>query len=174
MLTKKQIWRRVIHSSNYMSEYREEANLFYELNCKDNNIVTFPIISNILATIKSFAISLIFTNEQSIDEESEEDDSPNVSTVVKFDDSVKVILIPSRNEYHEAKLANLLWWENKDYSKFKDQAHNEVVSAVNINDSCGFREAMTLLYQPEYDLNDLSKVNVQKSEEFHKIIHLFQ
>ena len=38
---------------------------------------------------------------------------------VKFDNIIKVILIPNREEYFNNSLNDLLWWKKEDYCNFK-------------------------------------------------------
>ena len=40
---------------------------------------------------------------------------------IKWGTSVNVILIPSRKEYFDNKLNDLLWWEQEDYILFKQE-----------------------------------------------------
>jgi hypothetical protein len=38
---------------------------------------------------------------------------------VKFNNTIKVMLIPNREEYLKNSLNNLLWWKEEDYCEFK-------------------------------------------------------
>jgi len=45
--------------------------------------------------------------------------SDTIKKKVKFDDIIKVILIPSKEEYFNYSLNDLLWWNERDYYLFK-------------------------------------------------------
>ena len=45
---------------------------------------------------------------------------------VGFDQSVRVVLIPSRDEYRKVGLCRALWW-SLEFSQFQASAHNEIV-----------------------------------------------
>lgn len=46
--------------------------------------------------------------------------------MVDFKHSIKVILIPCRNEYKSAGLYSILWWNTTDYFSFQQSAHSEI------------------------------------------------
>ena len=46
--------------------------------------------------------------------------------MVAFQPLVRVVLIPSRQEYATADLLTTLWWEDSDYSFFKTTAVGEL------------------------------------------------
>lgn len=70
---------------------------------------------------------------------------------VRFQTSVRVILIPSRPEYIAAGLLPVLWWEKTDFPRFKTAAVSEVISLMQLRNIKNCKEAMKLLYQT--DLN---------------------
>ena len=45
---------------------------------------------------------------------------------VKIDPIVKVILVPSRKEYYDAKLDNLMWYNNNELDNITKVISNEV------------------------------------------------
>lgn len=45
---------------------------------------------------------------------------------VTFNPVARVILIPSRQEYHDAELAELLWWTRKELKSFQLEAKREI------------------------------------------------
>ena len=65
----------------------------------------------------------------------------HVRSRVSFNNKVRVILIPSRPEYHDLKLAEDLWWSDFDYATFKKSLEFQVkfISAVKNVDG---REAL--------------------------------
>ena len=66
---------------------------------------------------------------------------------VKFCKNVKVILIPSTNEYIEAQLKHVIWWNADDYKIFKMQAVEDIKEYLQIFPNVTIKEALSLLYQ---------------------------
>ena len=68
---------------------------------------------------------------------------------VRFQTSVRVILIPSRPEYIAAGLLPVLWWEKSDFPLFKTAAVSEVISIMQLRNIKNCKDAMRLLYQTD-------------------------
>ena len=68
---------------------------------------------------------------------------------VRFQTSVRVILIPSRPEYIAAGLLPVLWWEKSDFPLFKTAAVSEVISLMQLRNIKNCKEAMKVLYQTD-------------------------
>lgn len=81
---------------------------------------------------------------------------------VGFDQSVRVILIPSRDEYRKVGLYGALWWSGFEFSQFQASAHNEI-RALALEEGIGARAARRKLYQPS--LNEKGKWGEMKSQE---------
>ena len=69
---------------------------------------------------------------------------------VGFDQSVRVILIPSRDEYRKVGLYGALWWSGFEFSQFQASAHNEI-RALALEEGIGARAARRKLYQPSLE-----------------------
>jgi hypothetical protein len=69
---------------------------------------------------------------------------------VKWNLGVRVVLIPTRNEYKDVGLADLIWWTEDDYVVFRDTAAKEVQVALE-QLKLDLKEVLKTLYQPEYD-----------------------
>jgi hypothetical protein len=66
---------------------------------------------------------------------------------VRFSKTVKVILIPTRMEYKESGLGNLLWWRCSDIEEFKDSARKEIDEIFRIEQpSISMRQAILQLF----------------------------
>ncbi len=72
---------------------------------------------------------------------------------ITFHQSVKVILIPTRNEYKAASLLKDLWWDDSDYREFKTSTIKEIKS-VMMRDFVDSRTACDILNQ--YKMNCLN------------------
>lgn len=83
-------------------------------------------------------------NKENIDDSNDSDDNddilgifktvyPRKNKKIKFSSSVKVTLVPTAQEYHNAGISNDLWWPNLDLDKFKQNFKNDllVISALN-------------------------------------------
>ena len=72
---------------------------------------------------------------------------------VTFFHEVKLVLIPSKEEYRAAKLTNNLWFQDHEYASFKDEFSHEVRDFIqyhaNNQNFMTTREAISMLYQPE-------------------------
>lgn len=68
---------------------------------------------------------------------------------VRFQTSVRVILIPSRPEYIAAGLLPVLWWDKSDFPLFKTAAVSEVISLMQLQNIKNCKEAMKMLYQTD-------------------------
>ena len=67
---------------------------------------------------------------------------------VRFDNDVKVVLIPTREEYEEAQLTNLLWWSEDQYKQFKKSALAELKLFLLAYPSLDTKSALKIIYQP--------------------------
>ena len=70
-----------------------------------------------------------------------------LSKHVVFDQSVRVILIPSRGEYRRVGLYSVLWWNSFEFGQFQASAQNEI-RALASAEGIGARAARRKLYQP--------------------------
>lgn len=70
---------------------------------------------------------------------------------VKFQPAVRVVLIPSRTEYIASNLLSTLWWNDIDYSAFKNSAVMELKAVMRSNSISNSKEAIRILYQPSID-----------------------
>ena len=89
-----------------------------------------------------------------LEEHKSENDSVETATKsmehskrVVFDQSVRVILIPSRGEYRKVGLYSALWWNSFEFGQFQASAQNEI-RAVAAAEGIGARAARRKLYQP--------------------------
>jgi hypothetical protein len=88
---------------------------------------------------------------------------------VKFQPAVRVVLIPSRTEYIASNLLVTLWWSDIDYSAFKNSAVMELKAVMRSNSISNSKEAIRLLYQPNFDEN-CGKIVIEKSVLIPKIV----
>ena len=76
---------------------------------------------------------------------------------VRFFTEIKVVLIPSKEEYRQAKIACDIWFQDDEYASYKSEAMNELRNFIQQQKHAGkpvtAREAMHMLYQPEKDKN---------------------
>lgn len=73
---------------------------------------------------------------------------------VRFKTSVKVVLIPARQDYERAELSKSLWWDQHDFEDFKMDAVGEL-KATMVTLNLSGRDASIVLYQGlEADLNN--------------------
>lgn len=72
------------------------------------------------------------------------------SKKVRFNLGVRVVLIPTRIEYRDIGLTDLIWWNENDYCIFRNGAAEELEIAVEYF-QVDSKEAIKLLYQPEFD-----------------------
>jgi hypothetical protein len=79
--------------------------------------------------------------------------------------AVGVILIPTTDEYRQAKnsdgtsVADNLWYTRNDYHFFQDSAKKEVVAYISSSPDATPRQALTALYQPNNTLDEVVLAN---------------
>lgn len=79
-------------------------------------------------------------------------DSSKYVKKVRFNSSMKVILIPSLVEYKDAGLSSIIWWNYSDYSNFCSEANREL-NLLRAFENIDIATAKVLLYQPsKYDI----------------------
>ena len=67
---------------------------------------------------------------------------------VRFNSAVKVVLIPTIEEYKEAQLNDLLWWCEDQYKEFKKSALAELKLFLLTYTSLDTKSALKIIYQP--------------------------
>lgn len=67
---------------------------------------------------------------------------------VKFQTTIRVVLIPCKDEYVHAGLFDALWWGDLDYSTFKFSAFTELKALMSSRNIKNSQEAINILYQP--------------------------
>jgi hypothetical protein len=70
---------------------------------------------------------------------------------VQFGNCVRVLLIPSRHEYIAAGLGVLMWWEDKEYNSFKQQAFQELIDYIDCHPGIDAKEAFNCMYRSTLD-----------------------
>jgi len=70
---------------------------------------------------------------------------------VQFGNCVRVLLIPSRHEYIAAGLGALMWWEDKEYNSFKQQAFQELIDYIDCHPGIDAKEAFNCMYRSTLD-----------------------
>ena len=76
-----------------------------------------------------------------------ENDESMFKNCVKFNTSLRVVLIPSRSEYKSAGLCPELWWTSSDYFMFQQSAHSEI-RLLSAYENINLNAARKKLYQP--------------------------
>lgn len=99
---------------------------------------------------------------------------------INFNNAVRVVLIPTREEYRAAGLSDVMWWDDSDYKNFKDSALTELRNLVQKRGSkLDTKTALMILYQPNQnasidELQDVTSVidlNSAQVVESHSIIN---
>ena len=75
----------------------------------------------------------------------------SVGNHVQFGNCVRVLLIPSRHEYIAAGLGALIWWEDKEYNAFKQQAFQELIDYIDCHPGVDAKEAFNCMYRSTLD-----------------------
>jgi hypothetical protein len=81
--------------------------------------------------------------------------SPTTSSKnkVTFFRQVRVVLIPTCEEYHDAKIACNIWFQDDEYASYKAESLDEVRNFIQYHANNGnfitVPEALRMLYQPE-------------------------
>jgi len=87
---------------------------------------------------------------------------------VSFHHTAFVVLIPTVDEYHNAGLSNLLWWNDCDFHSFKVSAADEVKDHMkSLNVSLDAKSALKVYFQQFFNPEDVKNTqhNLQQSYE---------
>ncbi len=82
---------------------------------------------------------------------------------VRFSPTVRVILIPTIDEYFSAGIADLMWWTKSQYKCFKHDANQEVTTYIATHSAAhprNYKSAISALYQPQEYQSEISSVNL--------------
>ncbi len=83
---------------------------------------------------------------------------------ITFDRTIKVCLVPHRNEYIEAGLLDVLWTNKSEQLHYKKQAINELRAYMSMHGSSTLQQAKAALYQPcDTNNNHLIEENTSAS-----------
>eukprot|EP01006_Ploeotia_vitrea_P041642 TRINITY_DN66558_c10_g1_i1.p1 TRINITY_DN66558_c10_g1~~TRINITY_DN66558_c10_g1_i1.p1 ORF type:complete len:289 (-),score=-6.38 TRINITY_DN66558_c10_g1_i1:97-963(-) len=74
---------------------------------------------------------------------------------LRFNKNVKVILIPTRNEYNDAGLSNSIWWNLNDYNEMKFDAAKDIITIIK-SEKVDAKTAMNILYGCKSIQNDIN------------------
>ena len=74
---------------------------------------------------------------------------PNTPKSVQFNKSVKVVLIPTRDEYIEASLTSSMFWDRSEIAAFKTSSRTEVSAFKDLHNIGSTKTAIHMLYQPD-------------------------
>mmetsp|Transcript_29190 Transcript_29190/g.29542 ORF Transcript_29190/g.29542 Transcript_29190/m.29542 type:complete len:411 (+) Transcript_29190:21-1253(+) len=87
---------------------------------------------------------------------------------LKFDTKVRVILIPTRDEYYDIGLGESLWWMSSDYAAFKQSAGMEFRAMLSL---CNMdaKAAIALMYQSDVSYNKLTASAAHKDNSNHAV-----
>ena len=77
-----------------------------------------------------------------------------------------MVLVPSLQEYKQANLDNLLWWNSSDYAYFKDTVINDLRKCLKLNSHLDARSALSLLCDEEETLfSHISNIRMKSNDE---------
>ena len=91
---------------------------------------------------------------------------------LKFNTAVHVVLIPTRYDYKNVGLGNVMWWADEDYNQFKSEATSELKLYMSSYSEFNCKKAIEVLYQPN-DVDILSDLVITlQSKEAQKLAML--
>ena len=92
--------------------------------------------------------------------------SSPVTKSVRFFSCLRVVLIPTKQEYIDAKLDSELWYREDEEIEFQGDATKEIISFIKkqaaIGDRVNVSEAKKALYQPPYNVELLSSPSLKR------------
>mmetsp|Transcript_16620 Transcript_16620/g.14987 ORF Transcript_16620/g.14987 Transcript_16620/m.14987 type:complete len:152 (+) Transcript_16620:83-538(+) len=150
MFTRKQLFRRYVVFKQITSKINNKCNM--ESFIKTNQFIEQErqVINN---NIYNFASSLInhnnlITNVIESTNTTNTTIKPSKSSKrkISFSGNVKVVLIPTREEYINAKLGELIWYNSNDLTILKNNAKDEITQYVQNNPEISFKNAIKMLY----------------------------
>jgi len=157
LLTRKQSWRKQSKNVN-----RKEHDFLYQEGASDDSLGEHPTRSTSEPSVNGLSnISQLgriwATTGNLMGNGVKKPASVKGKRRVSFQPLVRVVLIPSRDEYAHAKLLPILWWEDSDYSFFKSSAVCELKTLMLSRRFKSSQEAIRILYQPGFDVEDAER-----------------
>mmetsp|Transcript_24362 Transcript_24362/g.22138 ORF Transcript_24362/g.22138 Transcript_24362/m.22138 type:complete len:155 (+) Transcript_24362:25-489(+) len=154
MFTRKQLFRRCVTFKQVKQiNTNNKQSTSTETLIKYNQYINEQQIQVVDNNIYSKSIYQVITDNTLITETIETTIKPltkqkNLNKKkISFNTSVKVILIPTREEYIEANISELIWYNHSDYYSYKISARDEILQYIESNPDTTYRTAMKLLYQ---------------------------
>lgn len=167
VLTNKQLWRRQSNKNR-----KSQHDFFYNEGINNNDISfsntrsisdqSISQHSNTNPLCRAWATTGDLVNSSSSEPSSSTSKQDRYKQKVRFNSAVKVILIPTLEEYKEAQLSDSLWWCEDHYKEFKKSALAELKLFLLTYSSLDTKSALKIIYQP----NENSQVEdiIHKSE----------
>ena len=156
-MSRKSFWRRQTKSI----QRGDEHDFLYREGVRDvgMNIPTrsqsLPSVGTALLTVTG--LGHVWATMSNLAPDTVQTKSPSSSCVgvrprrITFLPTVRVVLIPARTEYQEGGMASDLWWEECDYSTFKNSAIRELKALMALK-HLNSKAAQQVLYQPGFHL----------------------
>lgn len=142
MLSEKQKWRRQVKQI-----YRSDSDSVYkESNAYDLGFGTPNRSMSEPTLVQMFYVGKMFSTTGDLISDT---NPAKKKGPVNFSNSVKVVLIPQRTEYAAAGIDELIWWGEKDYSRFKSAALSELRELMSLDKRIDSLTARRILYQPQ-------------------------
>lgn len=156
-MSRKSFWRRQSKSI----QRGEEHDFLYREGVRDAgmNILSrtqsLPSVGNALLNVTG--LGHVWATTGNLDTALERSKSAPSSCIgirsrrITFLSTVRVVLIPPRNEYRDNDMTKELWWEESDYSAFKNSAIRELKALMTLK-HLNSKAAQQVLYQPGFHL----------------------
>jgi hypothetical protein len=159
MLTRKQNWRRQSSrisrgaKRDYLYEEGLKASLAPQRSVSDPTITGKSSFAITLAkkpwsTWGDFGAKQASEAETSSSKKAPTEGSKLAKRRLRWNTGVRVILIPTRDEYEINGIGDWIWWREQDYIDFKMAAVHELREIMRVK-RVDSRTAIALLYQPK-------------------------
>lgn len=142
VLTNKQKWRRQSAKiRRETTDYLYQQGVTSETSSSSSRSLSVP-------TIKSLGLTQLGPNWATTGTLADTNEQTIRSRKIRFSSAVHVVLIPTVDEYRNAELGDLMWWDADDYKSFKFSALSELQAALEENRNLTSKEVIDLMYQP--------------------------
>lgn len=163
-LSRKQLWRRQHSVPRGPNDffYREGLDKSFHLLAPVRT-VSEPVVNSTASQFYGRAWST--TGDLSIDGSIKSTQNhPPTKRNVKFHTAVRVVLIPTREDYRSAGLGDVMWWSDDSYSEFKNAAKSELRELMIkfIDQSMTSKQAIQILYQPGDEENEKLAAEIEE------------
>eukprot|EP01038_Epipyxis_sp_PR26KG_P010628 gene10628-14271_t len=158
-LTSKQQWRKQLGNSN--SHRKSHDYLYYQMigmeDCNPSNITSntrtqseSDLLTSYHSNPNKISVNKIYGTTGNLCDLSHNSTNNFIIKKVRLNPAVRVVLIPTVDEYRQAGLGNSMWYDSEEHNQFKVDAMNELKLFMTFHKKLTCKQSIQILYQTDY------------------------